>query len=968
MTINFLRTVWPADGYACIVGIKNKRIAQSFAAVYDGQQILAHINASAVAGADTYFAPLTSNTPNERTQNNACCGRTLFLDLDIDAGNHKKFGNVIEAVSALQGMVKRTKLPIPTYVINSGYGLHIYWVMDTTLIAADWMVLAKQFKDLLLKQREQHDFKFDPTVPADSARILRVPGTYNYKNPADPKLVTVLRSGDVTSLAAIETALAASMVSAPIPAAPITYPTAAISATDTTAALAGTFKPSSFASILARDTAGCAQLGYAVDNRERLEEPLWRAALSVADKCVDRIVAIELVSVGYPGYQFTDADRKAQMTGGPQSCAQFDTTNPGLCGSCPHRGRINSPISLGYIATAAAPTSAIAHANPAEYILRNEIPMSGLVGLLPWPYHRTTDGLYRELTVDAMAQALAKGLKLVPPPNNPTATANCLKVFDYDFALTAVGFDDDNNEEIYGLSVKLPRDPLRTQTMTSSNVKAADKFRNALHMGAALADIECANLRELVIKSVKHFRDTNRASDVVKQLGWTKRNTFCFGAYEIHPGGVITTVINRPEVRQLMTAVRVDGDPQVGVDAFKAMSAFWCTAGYEYGAMALASTFAAPLLHVGGVISGCIIHCYSPLSGRGKSALQLACLSVWGETDKLIALPSDTDNSTMHHINMLGSLPMVIEEITKMSVEDTGTMVYQLTHGREKRRMDGSTYTNKAVLGNYRTLTLTSGNASLLDKALAGSTAPDGLMYRIMEVRMDTPLPVDLDMEGLLLKLTRNHGAVGALYITWVVNNMARVKTMIADTVSMMEREWGVEKHERYWRETIAYIMVGMDIANMLNIAAFALDNMRDWIKQWYQSYKVRVGLLLVAARDILMPILVAAVRDTVFVLTNGVRSMTTGGSAQILFDHNTRELWVSASLLHDAVMKTGGDISSATDNMQSAAFIYRGKQDLAPAEGLLTGLSVVAAMPGYLYHVVDTSRLPGDYNPIEAA
>jgi hypothetical protein len=411
-----------------------------------------------------------------------------------------------------------------------------------------------------------------------------------------------------------------------------------------------------------------------------------------------------------------------------------------------------------------------------------------------------------------------------------------------------------------------------------------------------------------------------------------------------------------------MSAVRVDGDVQVGLDAFKAMSAFWCSPGYEYGAMALASTFAAPLLHIGGVISGGIVHCYSPLSGRGKSAIQIACLSVWGETDKLIALPSDTGNSTMHHINMLGSLPMVIEEITKMSVEDTGSMVYQLTHGREKRRMDGNSYTNKPVLGNYRTITLTSGNASLLDKALAGSTAPDGLMYRIMEVRMDTPLPVAFDMEGLLIKLTRNHGAVGAVYITWVVNNMAKVRTMIKDTVENMESEWGIEKHERYWREIMAYMLVGMEISNMLGVADFKLDIMRVWIKEWYQGYKARVVGLLLASRDILLPIVTKYVRDTVFVLSNGMRSMAPGGGALVLYDHVTHELWVASHVLQREAMALGADISSVTDAMQSKTFRYIGERVMTPADELLTGMAVTAAVAGHIYAVVDPSQLPTDY------
>ena len=47
---------------------------------------------------------------------------------------------------------------------------------------------------------------------------------------------------------------------------------------------------------------GCPQLLYAYENQTTLEEPLWRAALSVAHRCSDGEKAIHMLSKQHPDY------------------------------------------------------------------------------------------------------------------------------------------------------------------------------------------------------------------------------------------------------------------------------------------------------------------------------------------------------------------------------------------------------------------------------------------------------------------------------------------------------------------------------------------------------------------------------------------------------------------------------------------------------------------------------------------
>jgi hypothetical protein len=76
----------------------------------------------------------------------------------------------------------------PSAVINSGGGLHVYWFLRTPLELPD---AAKQAKGLL--RRLAHALGADLSA-AESARVLRVPGTVNYKY--DPVRWVVLESLD----------------------------------------------------------------------------------------------------------------------------------------------------------------------------------------------------------------------------------------------------------------------------------------------------------------------------------------------------------------------------------------------------------------------------------------------------------------------------------------------------------------------------------------------------------------------------------------------------------------------------------------------------------------------------------------------------------------------------------------------------------------------------------------------------
>jgi hypothetical protein len=194
------------------------------------------------------------------------------------------------------------------------------------------------------------------TVTADPARVLRMPGTLNHKYDP-PRPVRLKYEGGIFNPEDILQYL--DKVTAPAPGAttaialagkPPGKPPAAKSAT-----LSGTMQALAsnsityFKNIMVRTAAGtgCGQLQHYVDNaQEDGMEPLWRGVLSWAKVCTDGNKAAVKLTALHP-YTEARMQQKLAEIKGPYSCIKMDSENPGICGNCPHWGKITNPLVFG---------------------------------------------------------------------------------------------------------------------------------------------------------------------------------------------------------------------------------------------------------------------------------------------------------------------------------------------------------------------------------------------------------------------------------------------------------------------------------------------------------------------------------------------------------------------------------------------------------------------------------------------
>lgn len=126
------------------------------------------------------------------TSEKVMCIVGLWADLDLKSEAHAKSAlpaTVEDALSILPPI-----LP-PTFVILTGHGAHAWWLFREPLIfgsheeRAAAAKLANRWQTLLRLNAANRGWAFDRL--ADLARVLRIPGTVNKKDPQHPKPVVI---------------------------------------------------------------------------------------------------------------------------------------------------------------------------------------------------------------------------------------------------------------------------------------------------------------------------------------------------------------------------------------------------------------------------------------------------------------------------------------------------------------------------------------------------------------------------------------------------------------------------------------------------------------------------------------------------------------------------------------------------------------------------------------------------------
>jgi hypothetical protein len=732
----------------------------------------------------------------KRTYANALNNKAFWLDIDCGIG--KPYESQEEGLKALSEFCASSGLPVPT-IVDSGRGLHVYWALTETLEPAEWKPIAER----LVRLCDKHGLQADNVCTIDAVRILRIPDTLNFK--ADPPLhVTVVHWGEVVELALLKSCFGE--LSSSLNELSGFTPGAARPNELTMSLLAN--RQAVFANIVDKIVTGdgCKQLENILTNQADIEEPLWRAGLSIAKHCSDGQQAVHIISEQHPDYDPRNTERKVASIAGPYTCSKFESLNPKGCEECKYRGRIKSPIVLGN-EVVPANESTIVEQEPNGAIRKYEIPE------LPYPYFAGKfKGIYRTV-----------------PEADPI-----LVYENYLFVVKRL-HDKEGDGECIHMRLHLPVDGVREFTIIASDIGSKEELRKILaHHGVVCGAEQMKLIMAYIIDIIKDLQIQREAEIMRNQFGWADDDTkIIWGSKEIS-----ATEVKYSPPSAATKALSAWMEPKGTLEGWKKCANVYNMPGFEAQAFGFLTGFGAPLMKFMGM-RGALINLINKESGTGKSTVLKMCNSIIGHPEELMSQWKDTYNHKIHRLGLLNNFAYTCDEVTKMSGDEFSDFSYSITQGHNKGRMQSQTNAERPNKTTWATIGLCSSNASFYDKLRALKATPDGEMMRLIEFTVNrTSNLTKEEADDIFQQMYEHYGHAGPIFFEYVLKNKELVLETLRTVQKKIDKLVGLESRERYYSATAAANITGGLIAKECGLIDYDMARIFNWTIEMLKSLK----------------------------------------------------------------------------------------------------------------------------------
>lgn len=796
-TKKFLQRALGEDGFYCMfatLGSKDLRLQKFYDSI---DAVLAKAKELDKDGYDAYFALATFNDKGSRKVTNVKELKAFFLDLDC--GPSKDYEDQREALSALQKFCKKLDLPRPL-LINSGRGVHVYWFLSEPVSMEEWLPVAERLKQLCA----EHNLLADPAVTADAARVLRIPDTHNHKTDP-PTPVSFFGTDEPETFPAVHIDVFKEYLGTeliPVPTKHIPFGSNAVMD-----ALLGNNK-NVFKDIVLKthEGTGCEQIKNILKNQEDISEPLWRAGLSIAKFCDDAEKAAHKISKNHPEYNIRDTMKKMELIKGPYLCDTFDQFNPNVCGECPNRGKIKSPISLGTSIREATEEDNIVEAPSID--LPDAPVNTYTIPAYPTPYFRGANGgVYTRVTL---------------PDGEVTEKA----IYHNDLYVVRRLWDSELGESIV-MRLHLPRDGVREFTIPLTAVNSREEFRKQMSTyGVAVSKMD--EIMHYTTTWVNELQANSKADKAHKQFGWTDDScrSFILGNQEIFGDRVD---YNPPSSQTV--GLFPAFNPKGTLEEWKDTINFYNRDGFELHQLVVGSSFGSILMHLSPV-NCAAFHIHSKESGVGKTTALAAAVSVWGRPKDLIIDKQDTFNTKMHRGEIYHNLPLYMDELTNSGPIELSNLVYQLTGGKQRGRMTSGGNAERYRGEEWKLLSVTTGNTSIIERVSMAKAMPKAEAQRVLEVKADRLFSESTEkkeQDTFSASINNYYGTAGKEYVQYIITNLDGVKKLIEDVRAKVDTKANLTSENRFWSAFVTNALAGLILAKRAGLINYDIGKLFTW-------------------------------------------------------------------------------------------------------------------------------------------
>lgn len=821
---DFLRTVWPAEGYYAL--------ALPFTPNGQTKPVYVHkvfdtIDAAAQAAEamkdvkDVFFCvhslieervwnPKKWNykTQSEgafevRSQTNMYHGQTLFFDLDVGS-TPNKYPTQAAAVNGLKEFVAATRLPKP-FVASSGGGLHVYWPLEQALDSnTDWRELASKLKTLA----QHHKLLADPMRTTDTSSVLRVPGTFNRKDPTNPRPVQLLvdtaqRTSNDTMVQLIDDALIRAGVTAPTLKRRTPVDDLLGSNTQIQSG-----PPVGFPALVS----ACQQVRAIVVARGNVSEPFWYAAIGLVRYCEDGEKAAHHISRGHPDYDKAATDQKlfqleSKMVG-PTTCEKMESVNPGGCTGCPRKGVVKSPLSAAR-QTEQAPAPVIPAPADIPNAVETELPPP------PMPFMRLKSG----------------GIGIETGDKKDPDARNTVVILPYDFHPVRRMTDLGRGVESHIWRANLPRVGYTEIVVDADALYDTKKLSSTLANKGVFPSGEdtVKLLRSYMVAYINTLQVAADAEMLHTSLGWNDDYTsFVLPDKTLHSDGTVTpSNLSLGAERSTMAVIKA-GTLARQIELLK----FFNADEYAANQFSICAALGAPIFHATGH-HGVVVN-MSGKPGASKSTTLYTGAALWGDPIRYCINGTNsgaTQRARDNRMMVTANLPQMVDEITLMNPRDAADMAMGVTQAEGRLRLDMSGVERKSAGHNKSTVLLSTANTSLysiLSAERADSTAES---MRVFEIQFQlTNIHCKHEADTYLAELKQNFGHIGEVFMAYVVQHHDKVVARVREIMRTLDNAANIQAGERFWSAAAAASLVACEIARDLGLLSYNPATIWHWL------------------------------------------------------------------------------------------------------------------------------------------
>jgi hypothetical protein len=831
-----------------------------------------------------------------RKLENVTALRAFRFDIDAGAEKHAKHPNDTyptqrDALAAVIAFIKATGL-MPTWIVSSGEGLHVYWALDADVDRAWWTPVARS----LNAAGRANGLRVDGGITVDAARILRPLGTPHKNGTRVTPLKHTGKTYDPEAFAAAVRALAPEQDDFDLAAA--RAPARTRSLNDDMLAVEG--PPAS----LARVADHCSAVALMRDAKGNVPEPHWRAVMGVAKYCEDGEQLVHEWSSGYDGYSRRETQEKFdRWETPPTTCQHFSLMHSG-CNTCPYRSKITTPKQVGYLAvkpdetpvtipdagTSTAPSagspSPQADESPSDASIESGLALPDEEASAECPVPERPDLFdetgafffkvvenrwtlfhrYKEKTKDATGQDV--WLEHVKPV--------AYKLFWID-SNSLPGATDTGGVLLTFGRVERPgstrQDRMDMPGGTTADLKALCKWLADQGINLAPASLnKNSALHVMEYVSREKIRKQNDMRFVIKdRFGYHfhEGQFICsMGQYTVYPDGVVLkTICNTKLVglsKSLCTTALEDKpggrwEPGVWRDVAPAVANYiqflrkhYGHEGYQLPRLALAINLASPYLVFAAdsvfdeaedmPATGFILSLYSEQSGIGKSSLMTALAAAYGK-DTLNRKGNDASITAVAAATLAKGTaiyPFLLDEVTQNDAQRTAALIDTFANGIGRVRASSNGDVSRPA-ATWALVSTVATNVPQRELLTAQQKRSDALLMRLLELNFDS-IPAAGDIEAFradLKEVQRTCGAFGMFQALLAVKaGHARLTEMTAANVSRAFELLEVGQQFRFFARMLGAMLTNHELLGKWS--PFDMDEIIETFKQaikettWY--------------------------------------------------------------------------------------------------------------------------------------